>query len=143
VSYLLDTCLISELIKPKPDRKIVNWVKGIDDEDQYLSSLTIGEIQKGISKLNDSDWKRDLQQWLECDLLERFRGRIVSIDSRVAQKWGEIIAQAELRGTLMPIIDSLIAATGIVHDLTVVTRNTGDMEGCGVNLLNPWINDET
>jgi len=138
MKYILDTCVISELAKLIPDKKVISWVTQNNEEDFYLSTLTFGELHKGISKLFPSKRRAFLHQWVEYELKERFENRIIDIDLKVAKVWGEIQGQAELKGCPMPAIDSLIAATGAAHDLIVVTRNTSDMEQSGVSLLNPW-----
>ncbi|MFH1699279.1 MAG: type II toxin-antitoxin system VapC family toxin [Candidatus Zixiibacteriota bacterium] len=140
MNFILDTCIISELVKPKPNSKVIKWVSSCPEETLYLSTLTIGEIQKGISILPESHKKDDLEKWLNQDLMRRFDRRIVGIDIKVAQKWGEIQAQTEKKGVKMPVVDSLIAATGLVHDMTVVTRNVDDMKSSSVTLFNPWKN---
>ena len=138
MNYLLDTCVISELIKPKPSSKLIKWLRSCQEESLFLSSLTIGEIQKGISKLPDSGKRKKLQNWLDSKLTQRFDKRIIGIDFKVAQKWGEIQASSEIAGVKMPVIDSLIASIGLLYDMTVVTRNTEDMKNSGVRLFNPW-----
>jgi predicted nucleic acid-binding protein len=138
LNYLLDTCVISELIKPKPNSKVIKWLRSCQDESLFLSSLTIGEIQKGISRLPNSRKKIKLQNWLDSELIQRFDQRVLGIDFRVAQKWGEMQASSEIAGIRMPVIDSLIASMGIVFDMTIVTRNTADMKNSGVRLFNPW-----
>ena len=138
MKFLLDTCVISELTKKKPNPKVIQWIKKKHEVDFYLSVLTLGEIQKGITKLFESKKKKDLQEWLENDLPQRFERRFLTVTMDVAKKWGEIEGETEQKGEKMPAIDSLIAATGIVNNLTVVTRNTEDMKRSGVNLLNPW-----
>ena len=138
MKYLLDTCVISELTKKKPEKNIITWIKTKDETDFYLSVLTLGELQKGIIKLNDSKKKQSLIDWLESDLSKRFEKRILFITDSVARKWGEIQGIAERQGNKMPVVDSLIAATGITYNLQVVTRNTDDMEASGVKLFNPW-----
>ena len=134
----MDTCVISELVKPKPNAKVIEWLRSCQDESLFLSSLTIGEIQKGISRLPNSRKKIKLQNWLDSELIQRFDERILGIDFKVAQKWGEMQAASEIAGIKMPVIDSLIASIGIVFDMTVVTRNTADMKNSGVRLFNPW-----
>ena len=138
MKYLIDTCIISELIKTRPSKKVVEWVSFESEENFYLSVLTIGEIQKGISKLADSKKKEKLQSWITIDLKDRFTGRILDIDLEVAQKWGEMQGNAEKKGQVMPAIDALIAATAVCHGLTVVTRNIQDMQHSGARLFNPW-----
>ena len=138
MKYLLDTCVISELVKIRPKKKVVDWITQNNEGNFYVSSLTFGEIHKGIEKLPKSIRKNTLHQWVEHDLKERFRNRILSVDLNVAMVWGKIQAKTELDGKPMPAIDGLIAATGMAHDLTVATRNIADMEQSGVTLLNPW-----
>jgi len=138
LSWLLDTCVISELIKPRPRPSVVSWLSSQEEEHLFLSSITLGEIQKGVSKLPESLKRSGLQEWLDLELTARFKGRILGIDSSVAKKWGEIQALSERSGIKMPVVDSLIAAIAMVHDLTVVTRNIHDLEPSGVRLFNPW-----
>lgn len=139
MSYLIDTCCISELVKKKPNPTVVNWFAERDELSMYLSVITFGELKKGIEKLPDSKKKRVLNTWVKEDLNQRFKNRVIIIDMEVVNKWGEILAKSEKSGKPLPAIDSLIAATALVHDLTVVTRNTQDMVGSGVEVINPWI----
>ena len=139
MNFLLDTCLISELAKSKPDEKVVDWVLGENESSFYISVLTFGELHKGVEKLPESKKKEELRIWIEEELKNRFQNRIISIDMRVSILWGKIQCLAEKNGNPMPAIDSLIAATGIAYDLTVVTRNAADMEQSGVKLFNPWL----
>jgi len=139
MKYLLDTCVISEVIKPRADKNVVSWMQNQDEESLYLSVLTFGEIEKGIEKSTDEARKRKLQLWVEEDLKKRFEGRIVPINIDVSVKWGAIQGNAELLGKPMPAIDGLIAVSGLVHNCIVVTRNVSDMEQSTVELLNPWI----
>ncbi len=138
MKYILDTCVVSELAKQKPEQGLIKWINQKDEIDFFLSVLTIGELQKGISKLEESRNKQTLIQWVESDLIKRFENRILPVTDSVAKKWGKIQGKAELEGKKMPVIDSLIAATGLVYDFEVVTRNTTDMEISGVRLFNPW-----
>lgn len=138
MKYLLDTCVISELAKPLPCKKVISWVSRNDEENFYLSSLTFGELHKGVSKLPPSKRKQNLHQWIEYDLKERFASRVLDVNLTVAKAWGEIQGKLEIKGCPMPAIDSLIAATGVAHDLIVVTRNIADMKESGVSLFNPW-----
>ena len=138
MNFLLDTCVISELIKPQQNKKVIDWINSCSEGTLFLSSLTIGEIQKGISKLPVSKKKSKLQNWLDQSLFERFERKILPIDYIVAQKWGEILSSSEKKGFRLPAIDSLIAATAIVNNMTLVTRNINDMVYSGVSLYNPW-----
>ena len=138
MKYLLDTCVISEVIKRKPSSKVIKWIKQEEESNFFISVLTIGELHKGIEKLDKSKRKEELHNWVENDLKERFCNRIINIDMQVVMVWGKIQGVTERTGKPMPAIDSLIAATGVTHHLTVVTRNTSDMKESGAVLLNPW-----
>ncbi|RZV38115.1 MAG: type II toxin-antitoxin system VapC family toxin [Candidatus Acidulodesulfobacterium acidiphilum] len=139
MGYLLDTCVISEIAKPKPNKDVILWLKENDEDNFYLSVLTFGELYKGISKLRDSKKKELLCDWVENELKNRFKNKILDINFIIAEIWGNIEGKAESNGIVLPSIDALIASTGIAYDLTVVTRNTSDMERTGVKLLNPWV----
>lgn len=138
MKYLLDTCLISELIKSRPDKKVLKWVEGCDEEAFFLSVMTIGEIQKGIAKIKDKNRKSIIQRWLDHELRDRFVDRILLITEGVALAWGIIQGEAECKGNSIPAIDGLIGATAIAHNLTVVTRNEKDIAKTGARILNPW-----
>jgi predicted nucleic acid-binding protein len=138
MKYLLDTCVISELIKKNPNPKVVKWIAKADEASLFISVLTVGEIHKGIEKLPEGKKKDTLHEWVRYDLEERFKNRIINYDLQTAAIWGKIQARSEISGKAMPVIDGLIASTGISYDLAVVTRNTIDMEISGVTLINPW-----
>lgn len=138
MSYLVDTSVISELVKPSPDKNVVEWMKRVDESSLYLSVLTIGELEKGISKLPASLRRIKLETWVRSDLADRFRERLLAIDGTVAATWGKLAGEAESRGEPLPVIDGLIAATGLAHDLVIATRNTKDFERCGASCFNPW-----
>jgi len=139
LNYLLDTCVISELIKPKPDLQVAKWVRSQDEESLFLSVITIGEIQKGISKLPDGRKKKQkLQSWLNNELQARFKGRILEITISISRVWGQVLGACENKAVTLPAIDSLIASQGIFHKMTIVTRNISDMEPSGALLFNPW-----
>jgi predicted nucleic acid-binding protein len=133
LSFLLDTNVVSEIRRGR-DRHVRSWISRADDIDLHLSVMTLGEIRKGIELVRDRDPAQAsvFDSWLS-ELHTRFADRILSIDARIAEDWGRLNAAAT-RNT----VDSLIAATARIHGLTVVTRNTGDFERCGVPLLNPW-----
>ena len=139
MKYLLDTCIISEMVKPKPERTVVEWLLDQNETDLYVSVLTFGELHRGIERLPGSRKKESLHAWVENDLKERFSNRTLDINIIVAKIWGRIQGVAEKKGKPMPVIDSLIAATGIAYGLIVVTRNGADTEQSGVALFNPWI----
>ncbi len=138
MKYLIDTCVISELISKQPNPNVVDWVDSLEREQVYLSVITIGEITKGIEKLPESERKRNLRDWLEHDLFPRFHGRILPLDTDVLIHWGGLLARLDAGGTPMPAIDSLIAATVLTHAMTLVTRNVSDFESTGIGIINPW-----
>ena len=133
--YLLDTCVISELIKSRPSANITRWIGEQPETALYLSALSFGEIEQGITNLASGAKKERLIAWARTDLLARFRERVLSVDTVVAASWGSF--QGESKQSL-PVVDGLIAATGRVHNLTLVTRNTEDLARFDIPLLNPW-----
>jgi predicted nucleic acid-binding protein len=136
--YLLDTNVISELVKLRPEAKVVSWVQTTSEELLYLSVLTIGEIRKGIDSLPRSNKRGLLESWLANDLVLRFAGRILQVNLDIAERWGLISARAKMAGAPLAVIDGLMAATALHHNLTFVTRNTKDVQVAGINMLNPW-----
>jgi len=136
--YLLDTCVISELVARQPNPSVIDWIDGINEDRLFLSAITIGEIKKGIEKLADSERKRVLAGWLEHDLLIRFNDRILPIDTAVMLVWGRLTSDLEKQGRPMPAIDSLLAATCLCRELRLVTRNENDFAYSGVEIVNPW-----
>ncbi|MGZ8250811.1 MAG: PIN domain-containing protein [Methylophilaceae bacterium] len=138
MKYLLDTCVLSELTKPQPAKAVMEWLGKQEESSLFLPSLTIGEINKGIEKLDESKRKVFLKNWLEHSVIARFNERVITLDTRVAMYWGELQANLIRAGKPMPVADSLIAATALYQGFTLVTRNTRDMEPSGVLLFNPW-----
>ena len=138
MKYLLDTCVISEIIKKEPNKNVLAWLSAQDEDNLFLSILTFGEIQKGIEKASDHKRKKKLKLWLEDDLKKRFEGRIIPIDLRVVTNWGSIQGTAELAEKAMPTMDGLIAVSGLTYSCIVVTRNVADMEQSTAELFNPW-----
>ncbi len=138
MKYLLDTCVISELVAKHPNPKVVDFVDLLDSDDVFLSVITIGEIAKGVEKLSKSKRKHELHSWLKEDLLVRFDGRVLPLDIEALMEWGVLIARLESTGITLPAIDSLIAATMLTHKLTLVTRNVDDFSGTHIEILNPW-----
>lgn len=138
MNYLLDTCLLSEFRKKPPEPKVMSWVAAQDEESLFLSVVTIGEIQKGISRLAASKRKTGLSSWLD-DIIFRYGPRVLPVDLEVMRAWGRLAAAQEAKGRKLPPADSLIAATAIVHDLVVVTRNEADFRAAGVAIKNVWL----
>jgi len=138
MSYLLDTCVISEVVARRPTPSVLGWIAGMDETRLFLSVITIGEIKRSVARLPDSERRRALEQWLEGDLMARFRGRILSLDGAVMLTWGRFVAELEHAGRTLPAMDSLIAATVRHYGLRLVTRNEKDFAGSGMEIVNPW-----
>jgi len=138
MNFLLDTCVISELVAMQPNPHVVQWVDSVDEDKLFLSVITIGEIKKGIEKLADSRRKDALVEWLNDGLLVRFRDRILPIDIPVVLVWGQLAADLDRQGRRMPAIDSLLAATCLQGELQLVTRNEDDFAQSGITVINPW-----
>lgn len=138
MKYLLDTSVLSELISKQPNPNVVNFVDSLDQEDMYLSVITVGELAKGIELLTDKKRKEELKQWLYEGLLVRFNGNIIALDSNILIHWGELTAKLERIGVTQPSIDSLIAATVLAHQMVLVTMYESEFEGTGIEIVNPW-----
>lgn len=136
MSYLLDTNIISELVKPTPNERVLKWVDDINSETLYLSVISIGEIRKGVAGIQDPRRQQKISLWLEIELPDYFEDRILNIDLKIADMWGQL--QSKTKGHTLPAIDGLIAATAHVHNLTLVTRNTKDFNHVSVKIINPW-----
>ncbi len=136
--FLLDTNIISELRTPRPEPRVLAWMEAADESLLYLSVLTLGEIRRGAALLAQGKRRTQLEIWLEVELRARFAGRIVPIDAAIADRWGLITAEAKRKGIALPVIDSLLAATALHHNLTVVSRNATDFISTQVQVLNPW-----
>jgi len=137
--FLLDTNCVSELVRVKPEPRVMEWMEATDEGVLYLSVLTLGEIRKGLASLAQGRRRTHLETWLAVELPARFSGRILAIDTPVADRWGLLAAQAKRRGAPLPIIDGLLAATALHYNLTVVTRNAADFTNAQVPVLNPWM----
>jgi predicted nucleic acid-binding protein len=136
--FLFDTCAISEVVKQSPNRGLAQWVRAADPMTTFLSVMSIGEVRKGIEKRPIDKRRAFLEAWLVGDLARMFAGRVLSIDVDTADHFCRIKAATESRGITVGVIDALIGATALRHNLTVVTRNAGDFESLGVSVVNPW-----
>ena len=135
MSFLVDTCALSELVKPKPSNDVCDWFEATPPEALFVSVLTLGEIRKGVEKLKGGRRRAQITTWLETELLAWFEDRVLPVDARVADEWGRLAVRLSKP---LPVIDSLIAATAIRHRLAIVTRNESDFVTTGVDILNPW-----
>jgi predicted nucleic acid-binding protein len=137
VRALLDTCTVAELRHPKGNPAVRMAVATFDDDDLFLSVLTLGEVAKGIHLLRDGRKKRELTAWL-IGLERLFADRILPVDREISNLWGELTARAQKVGTIIPAIDGLLAATALRHGLHLMTRNTRHFEATGVLIMDPW-----
>ena len=137
MKVILDTCVLAELQKSKSDPQVVEYINQVNDGDLFLSVITIGEITEGILLLNKSKKKNRLIQWLVT--IEQVYGkRILPIDPETVQFWGELTANAQKKGIIIPAADGLIAATALQHGLHLITRNKSDFSNTGALVINPW-----
>lgn len=136
MSYVLDTCVLSDARRRDAPEALVHWLGHVPESELYLPVIVLGEIRQGIVALPDGRRRRALQGWFEVDLIERFEGRILDVDLRTALAWGRL--RGEATGGAVPVVDALIAATAIRHDFSLVTRNERDFERFPVRVVNPW-----
>jgi len=136
--FLLDTNCISEVVRARPEPRVLAWMEAADERLLFLSVLTLGEIRKGIAALPQSKRRTRLETWLEIELQPRFDGRILPIDAALADRWGLLAAEAKLNGRPLSVIDGLLASTAIHHNLTIVSRNVHDFANTRAPVFNPW-----
>ena len=135
--FLLDTNVVCEPSRPQPNAAALHWLASVDESTLYLSAVTIGEIRAGIEKLGAVRSTARLETFLSA-LRARFRERILPFDADVAERWGRLVGGLASRGVRLPAIDSIVAATALQHDLTLVTRNVKDFERAGVAVVDPF-----
>ena len=138
MSFLLDTNVISEWTKPRPDSHVIEWLAESDEDRMFLSVASLAEIRLGIERLPDGRRRQRLALWLAEELSSRFEGRILPIDRHIAEAWGILIAGRSKAGVTLGPIDAFFAATAVAHRLTLVTRNTRHFDSLGIPLLDPW-----
>jgi predicted nucleic acid-binding protein len=136
--FLLDTNIPSEMTRPSPQPSVSGWLDDADDDQLYFSVVSLGEVLKGVTLLSESKRCSELQQWLDETLRPWFEGRVLPVNQPIAERWGVLTGQCQLKGRPLKVVDGFIAATALEHDLTVVTRNVKDFAGLGVMVLNPW-----
>jgi predicted nucleic acid-binding protein len=137
MKYLLDTCVLSELIKPQPNIYVNEWMSKFNEADMLISVFTIGELRKGIDKLAIGKRRQKLNLWFQ-DIMNWGDRRILAFDKASAKNWGMLLAQLEAKGRPIPIVDSMIAAIALTHECTVVTRNVNDFLDIDIPVVNPW-----
>ncbi|MFL6313292.1 MAG: type II toxin-antitoxin system VapC family toxin [Terriglobales bacterium] len=140
MNFLLDTNVVSEWVKPRPDPGVVAWCASIDEDRTFISVVTLAELRYGIERLPIGRRRLRLEEWLEHELLIRFDGRILSIDAAIGDAWGKVVARADKNGQPANTMDAFLAATAELHQLTVVTRNIEDFRKLTNSVIDPWNN---
>lgn len=136
--YLIDTNVFSEPMKPRPNRQVIRWAESQPREALAISTLSLGEVRKGLDLMAHGAQRAALEQWFKLTWREQFRGRVLSVSKEISLAWGSLTAADQRRGRALPIVDGLLLATAAVHELVVVTRNERDFAGRGVPVFNPW-----
>ncbi|WP_407117357.1 type II toxin-antitoxin system VapC family toxin [Bradyrhizobium sp. LMG 9283] len=138
MNLLLDTNVLAEVQRPAPSPKVLAWLDTIDEDRAFISVASIAELRRRIALLEDGRRRTALAAWLAHDLPARFAERVLPIDHAVAGRWGDLMAQSRRSGAAISVMDGFFAATALVNNLTLVTRNVKDFAALGVALLNPW-----
>jgi hypothetical protein len=138
MSYLLDTNVISEWRRPRPDEGLVQWLRGTDEDELYISAATVAEISYGVERMPRGRRRDEIGDWLDRGIVGRFGERIVDIDRRAAALWGRIVAGRAAAGEPIGIMDAFVAAAALARGFALVTRNDHDFRGLGLRLVNPW-----
>jgi toxin FitB len=138
VNFLLDTNVVSEWTKPRPDAGVVAWLAGTDEDRIFISVITVAELRHGIERRPAGARRERLATWLTEQVPQRFEDRLLAVDSETANVWGRVMAQGQAAGRPLGTMDAFIAATVLRHDMILVTRNVSDFEALGVRLINPW-----
>ena len=138
MAYLIDTNVVSETLKPRPERRVVDWISRQMANDLFLASISLGELVRGVRRMRERARRERFQRWIDYDLATQFQGRILPFDRETAVIWGEIMGDGDRVGRPKPMADAQIAAIARRHGLTLVTRNMRDFVGMEVVLLDPW-----
>lgn len=138
MKFLLDTNVVSEWVKPRPDTGVVRWLHEADEDELYLSAVMLAELHHGVERLEAGKRRRQLEAWIREDLTERFAGRVLPVEERVAEAWGRAMARCERAGKRMGVMDGFLAATAEVHEMTLVTRDLAAFSEWLPHLINPW-----
>lgn len=136
--FLLDTNVVSETVKPKPDKRVLAWLEAQTPSDLYLAAQTLGELVRGARKVKDEARRARFETWIERDLAEQFEGRVLPFDAPAAVLWGRLMGDGDRLGRTPAAADAQIAAVALAQDLTLATRNVRDFKSFGLDLLNPW-----
>jgi len=138
VSFLLDTNVVSEWVRPQPDRNVISWLAEVDEDRVFISVISFAEIRRGVEMLPAWRRRERLAAWLAEELPARFEERILDINPQVAETWGVLMARGQKVGLTLGAMDAFVAATAEVHGLTLATRNVKDFRRLTIPLLDPW-----
>jgi toxin FitB len=138
VKFLVDTNVVSEWVKIRPDSGVVDWMTEVDEDRVFISVISLAELRRGIERMPNGDRRSRLEEWLREELPQRFERRVLLVDYAVAEAWGRIVARCEMAGRPISTMDGFIAATAEVHDMALVTRNVSDFEFSVKKVVNPW-----
>jgi predicted nucleic acid-binding protein len=138
LSHLLDTNVVSEGTRPRPDPGVARWLRGVDEDRLFISVVSIAEIRRGVALLPPGRRRDSLAVWLSRELPERFTGRVLDIDFAITERWGDLMAKSQGVGAALEPMDAFFAATALARDLILATRNVRDFQAFGVRLFNPW-----
>lgn len=138
MSFLLDTNVISEWVRPRPHAGVIRWMAEADEDRVFISVISIAEVRRGLERMAKGRRRDRIAAWLSEDLQVRFEGRILPVDVSVAQEWGVIIERARSQGIGLGVMDGFLAATAHARELILATRNTGDFRDLGIEIFNPW-----
>lgn len=141
MNFLLDTNVVSEWTKQRPDAGVVAWLAEVDEDRVFISIVTLAELRYGVERLPAGARRERLDAWLTQDLPVRFEARMLPVDAGTANAWGKVMARGQAAGRPVGTMDAFIAATAEQHDLTLVTRNITDFEALKVRLVSPWRDD--
>lgn len=142
MNFLLDTNVVSEWVKARPNAGVAVWLEDVDEDRVFISVVTLAELRYGIERMAAGSRRKRLDEWLRNELPLRFEGRVLPVDNVVADAWGKVVARSEAAGRPIGVIDAFISATANVHSLTLVTRNASDFESSLKAIVNPWTQDE-
>lgn len=139
MKFLVDTNVVSEWVKPRPNEGVVAWMDEVDEDRVFISVVSLAELRHGVERMPSGARRRRLDEWLKEELPMRFEGRVLLIDRAVAEAWGRIVARCETAGRPISTMDGFIAATAEAHRLVLVTRNVSDFESSVKEMVNPWL----
>jgi predicted nucleic acid-binding protein len=138
VRFLLDTNVVSELAKAQPNMSVVRWLHEADEDSLFVSVITVAELRYGVQRLAPGARRERLDGWIREQLTERFEGRLLVVDEEIAETWGQLMAASEAQGRRMSVMGCFLAATAVVHRITLATRNVEDFSGFGGEVFDPW-----